>query len=325
MTLLPYIARRLAWTVVATFLVLSLTFGALVASPDPGAAEYVARQAQQGGDVGEARETYRQIRGQDRPLWVRYRNYMVGMATLDWGWSETRSQPVTEAIARAWPYSAMYAVPAVLVSTILGIAAGLYAATHRNSPGDYAASSIAFFGVSVPDFWFAVVLVLVFGVGLGWIPVYYRADVPAFSLANARQLVAPALVVALSSLAGEMRYSRATALEYVSASFVKAAKARGASSWRRVTRHVLRPALVPLSTILVADLLNVAFVSSYVVEVVFGIPGLGLLSYRAAMQQDVPLVLATVLVPTLIAVLGNLLQDVAYTMLDPRIEYGDSR
>ena len=325
MTRLPYLARRLAWTVAATFVVLSLTFGVLVASPDPGASAYVAQQAQQGGDVGEARETYRKARGRDAPLWERYRNYMVGMATLDWGWSETRSQPVTQAIAQAWPYSAMYAVPALLVSTLLGVAAGLYAATHRNSPEDYAASAFAFFGVSVPDFWFAVVLILVFGVWLGWIPVYYRPEAPPFSLENARQLAAPALVVALSSIAGEMRYARATALEYVNAAFVKTAKAKGASSWRRVTRHVLRPALVPLSTILVTDLLSVAFVSSYVVEVVFGIPGLGLLSYKAMVQQDVPLVLATVLVPTFVAIVGNLLQDVAYAMLDPRIEYGESR
>ena len=325
MTRLAYVARRLVWAVVATFVVLSLTFGVLAASPDPGASAFVSQQVQQGGDFGEAQETYERIRGRDEPLWVRYRDYMVGMATLDWGWSTTRSQPVTEAIAAAWPYSAMYAVPALLLSTLVGVAAGLYAATHRNSAGDYAASSFAFFGVSLPDFWFAVVLILVFGSWLGWIPIYYRPEVPPLSLANARQLAAPALVVALSSIAGEMRYSRATALEYVGAEFVKTAKAKGASSWRRVTRHVLRPALVPLSTILVTDLLNVVFVSAYVVEVVFGIPGLGLLSYKAMVQQDVPLVLATVLVPTFVAIVGNLLQDVAYAMLDPRIDYGETR
>jgi peptide/nickel transport system permease protein len=318
-----YIARRLAWTVVATFLILSLTFGLLAASPDPQAATYVAEQVRSGGDFQDARAAYERARGLDEPLWVRYKSYMVGIVTLDWGWSESRSQPVTEAIAQALPYSVMYAAPAVVVSTVLGVAIGLYSATHRNTAEDYAASAFAFFGISVPDFWFGILLILVFGVWLDWIPVYYHSDVPWLSLANARQLVAPVLVVTLSSIASEMRFSRATALEYVNAVFVKTAKAKGAGERRRVTRHVLRPALVPLSTILVGDILNVLLVSSYLVEVVFGIPGLGLLSYRAILQQDVPLALATVLVPTFVALVGNLLQDVAYTVLDPRIDYGD--
>ena len=317
-----YVVRRLAWTLVATWLVLTLTFGLMAASPDPQASAYVAQQVQEGADFEQAQASYERARGLDRPLWVQYRNYMIGMVTLDWGWSETRSQPVIEAIAAAWPYSVMYGAPALLISTVLGVAIGLYSATHRNTLEDYAASSVAFFGISIPDFWFAIVLILVFGVTLGWIPIYYHSDVPWFSLENARQLIAPTLVVTLSSIAGEMRYSRATALEYVDREFVKTAKAKGASSWRRVTRHVLRPALVPLSTILVSDLLNIVLVSSYLVEVVFGIPGLGLLSYRAILQQDVALVLATVLIPTFIALLGNLAQDVAYTVLDPRIDYG---
>ncbi|MFB6130661.1 MAG: ABC transporter permease [Salinigranum sp.] len=320
-----YIARRLVWTVVASWLILSLTFGLLVVSPDPGASAYVARQVQRGADFGQAQAAYRTAHGRDRPLLERYRDYVVGVLTLHWGWSDSRSEPVTTAIAHAWPYSVMYAAPALLVSTVLGVAIGLYSATHRNTPGDYAASAFAFFGLSIPDFWFAILLVLVFGAGLGWIPIYYHSDVPPLSLANARQLVAPILVVALSSIAGQMRYTRATALEYVSAAFVRTAKAKGASPWRRTTRHVLRPALVPLSTILVTDLLNVVLVSSYLVEVVFGIPGLGLLSYKAMVQQDVPLVMATVLLPTFVAILGNLLQDVAYAALDPRIDYGESR
>lgn len=318
-----YVARRLAWTLVATFLVLSATFGLMAASPDPQAATYLAQQVQSGGDFGDAEESYERARGLDRPLWEQYERYMVGVVTLDWGWSETRSQPVTAAVAQAVPYSLMYAVPAVLVSTVLGVAIGLYSAVHRNSLGDYAASSVAFFGISVPDFWFGILLILVFGVRLEWIPVYYHSDVPWVSLENARQLVAPTLVVALSALASEMRFARATALEYVNAEFVKTAKAKGASGWRRVTRHVFRPALVPLSTILVGDVLNIVLVSSYLVEVVFGIPGLGQLSYRAMLQQDVALVLATVLVPTFVAIVGNLCQDVAYTMLDPRIDYGE--
>ena len=119
-----YVLARLAWTLVATWLVLTLTFGLLVAAPDPGASAYVAGQVQEGADYEEARESYERARGRDAPVLERYRNYLVGVATLDWGWSESRSQPVIEAIATAWPYSVMYAAPALLVSTVLGVAIG---------------------------------------------------------------------------------------------------------------------------------------------------------------------------------------------------------
>lgn len=318
-----YLARRLGWTLMATFIILSLTFGLMAASPDPQASQFVYQQAQQGVSYEEAQEMYKKSQGLDKPLWEQYTGYMVGVFTLDWGWSNTRGQPVFDAIADAWPYSVMYGTPALIISTLLGVAIGLYSATHQYTRADYSATFFAFFGLSIPDFWFGIILILVFGVHLDWIPIYFQSDIPTFSLENVRQLIAPIIVVTLSSIASEMRYSRAAALEYVNAEFVKTAKAKGASSWRIVTRHIFRPALVPLSTILVVDILNIVLVSSYLVEVVFGIPGLGLLSYKAIVQQDAPLVLATVLIPTFIAIIGNLVQDIAYTVLDPRIEYGD--
>jgi peptide/nickel transport system permease protein len=139
----------------------------------------------------------------------------------------------------------------------------------------------------------------------------------------AEQLVLPVVVLVTSTIAGIMRYSRAEALEYVEAAFVKTARAKGAGELRVLSRHVLRPAAVPLVTILLGDILTIFLASSYLVEVVFGIPGLGQLSWEAILAQDTALVLGTTLVFTFIAVVGNLLQDVAYTVLDPRIDYGD--
>ena len=120
-----------------------------------------------------------------------------------------------------------------------------------------------------------------------------------------------------------MRYARAEALEYVEAEFVKTAKAKGVDERTIVLKHVFRPAAVPLATILVGDLLGIIFVGSYLIEVVFGIPGLGLLSFKAITNQDTALVFGTVFVPTFLAIIGNLAQDIAYVVLDPRIDYGD--
>ncbi|WP_135825177.1 ABC transporter permease [Halorussus ruber] len=318
-----YVARRLAWAFVATFIILTITFLLLEVTPDAQAAQLQFQAAQGGGSAEAAREAYETRRGLDAPLWERYSNYMINVFTLEWGWSDTRSQPVVEAILDAYPYSLMYGIPAVLISTVVGIAIGLYSATHQYTLADYAGTFVAFFGISIPNFWFGIILLLVFAVELGWVPVLFDPNVPVFSVANAKQLVLPVFVLTTAAIASEMRYARAEALEYVNAEFVKTAKAKGADGRRILTRHILRPALVPLSTILVGDLLGLILTTSYLVEVVFGIPGLGRLSLDAILNQDTALVLGTTFIPVLIAVIGNLLQDLAYTILDPRIDYGD--
>jgi peptide/nickel transport system permease protein len=232
-----------------------------------------------------------------------------------------------DAIAEAYPYSLMYFLPATVVSLILGYGIGLYSATHQYTASDYLGTFVAFFGISIPNFWFGIMLILVFGVELGWLPTFFQTGVVrrfgAFSIENARQLILPVIVLSTAAMAANMRYARAEALEYVHAEFVRTARAKGASDWRVLLRHIFRPALVPLTTILVGDVLAVLFAGAYITEVVFQIPGLGQLSYRAIVQQDTPLVLATTLIPVFLAIVGALLQDVAYTLLDPRIDYGD--
>ncbi|WP_158059453.1 ABC transporter permease [Halorussus halophilus] len=318
-----YVARRLAWAVLATFVILTITFVLLEVTPDAQAATIQFEAAQGGGDAESAREAYERRRGLDAPLWERYSTFMLNVFTLDWGWSDTRSQPVVDAILAAYPYSLMYGIPAVVISTVVGIAIGLYSATHQYTKADYAGTFVAFFGISIPNFWFGIILLLVFAVELGWVPVLFDANAPVFSARNVKQLILPVFVLTTAAIASEMRYARAEALEYVNAEFVKTAKAKGATDNRVLTRHILRPALVPLSTILVGDLLGLILTTSYLVEIVFGIPGLGRLSLDAIFNQDTALVLGTTFIPVFIAVIGNLLQDIAYTVLDPRIDYGD--
>ncbi|WP_129115166.1 ABC transporter permease [Halegenticoccus tardaugens] len=317
-----YVAQRVAWALVATFVMLSLTFGLLAVTPDAQQSQFAFQQAQEGASGDEARETYERVSGTDGPLFERYADYMVGMATGDWGWSHTRSQPALQAVADAYPYSLMYGIPATVLSVVAGIGIGLYSATHQYTKADYAGTFLAFFGVSVPNFWFGIMLILLFAVHLGWLPSYYDTSHGVWTLANAKQLVLPVIVLSTSAIASQMRYARAESLEYVHADFVKTARAKGASEWR-VIRHIFRAASVPISTILVADILGLLFVASYLTEVVFQIPGLGLLSYRAITQNDTALVLATTLIPVFVAILGNLVQDIVYTVLDPRIDYGD--
>ncbi|QDX41518.1 ABC transporter permease [Salarchaeum sp. JOR-1] len=318
-----YVTRRVLWAVVATVIILTITFGLMYLTPNPQTAQIKWRAAQQGANVSQAVDAYNAYRGNVGGIWQQYIEFMGNMVTLDWGWSDTRSQPVIQAIAQAYPYSLAYGAPSIIISTVLGIAIGLYSATHRYSLTDYFGTFFGFFGLSIPNFWFGIILLLVFSVQLGWTPVVFNADAPFLSLEMAHQLILPVITLTTSTIAGEMRYSRAEAMEYVHAEFVKTARAKGVDEMRVLTRHILRPALVPLMTILVADMLGVILTSSYLVEIVFGIPGLGRLSYDAITQQDTALVLGTTMIPVFIAIVGNLLQDIAYTIVDPRIDFGD--
>jgi peptide/nickel transport system permease protein len=332
-----YVARRLGWTAFATFVILSFYFALIQLAPGGGQASFQFSVATSGGSAEQAAETYKQIRGLTGPLHERYFDYMVNMATGDWGWSQTRNQEVITAIKVAYPYSLQYALPATAFSLLFGTAVGLYSATHRYTMTDYAGTFISFFGISIPNFWFGIMLILIlavqapevtlFGVKLLPLPVYYQTE-PVLthgwvSWENARQLIMPVIVLSTAQIAGQMRYSRATAMEYVNAEFVKTARAKGASDWRVLLRHIFRPALIPLMTIFIAEILGLFFAGAYLVEVIFQIPGLAKLSYDALIAQDTPLFMGTSLIPILLLLLGNLLQDISYTVLDPRIDYGD--
>jgi len=330
-----YVVRRVAWALVATWIAVSLTFGLLVASPTPGADAAAAQAAAQGLDPEQARDRYLSQRGLDRPITEQYVEYMTDVLTLEWGYSVSQEETVIEALSEGWVNSAQYFIPAVLISVLLGWSIGLYSALNQYTLTDYLGSLVAYFGISIPNFWFAIVLILIVGVwfrdasllGVSLAPLslrtFYDASYPVFSVANAKQLILPVVVLSTASLAGQMRYSRAQALEYARAPFVKTARAKGASSWRVLTRHVLRVALVPLSTILIVDVLAVLFAGSFIIEAIFQIPGLGRLALEAILVKDTPLVLAVTLIPVFIAIVGNLLQDLAYVVLDPRIDYGD--
>jgi len=330
-----YVARRVAWAVLATFIAVSLTFTLLVAAPNPGAEQAAAQCAAQGQDPDVCRQNYLEKRGLDRPIHEQYIDYMTGIFTLNWGYSFSQEQPVIDAIGDAWVESAQYFIPATIISAVVGYAIGLYSALNQYTVTDYFGSFVAYFGISIPNFWFAIVLILLVGVwfrdavilGISLKPLslrtFYDSSYPTFSVRNAKQLILPVIVLSTASVAGQMRYSRAQALEYANSEFVKAARAKGASMWRVLIWHIFRVALVPLSTILIVDVLAVLFAGSFIIEAIFQIPGLGRLTLNAINQKDTQLVIVTTLIPVFLAIIGNLLQDLAYVWLDPRIDYGD--
>jgi len=318
-----YIARRVAWAFVVTFIIISVTWGLLAASPNPQVSNAVRAAAVAGDDPAEVRELREKQLGLDEPLTKRYVDYMVSVYTLNWGWSQTRSQPVTEAVTEGLYYTVQYSVPWTILVILISPLIGIYSAANQYSWKDHAATGFAFFGYAIPNFFFGIILLLIFGLQLGWIPITYNTDVGVFSLANARQLAVPIFVLVTGSIGGTMRVARNESAEFINADFVKTALAKGVSPFRIYARHIMRPTMVPLSTTVVGQLLALFTGASLLVEVVFSIPGLGRLLFRSVLAQDTSVVLGTSLFFVFIATIGNLIQDLVYTVLDPRISFSD--
>ena len=350
-----YIIRRLLWTGFASVVILTIAFVLLDQMPNQQLQQAEFQAAMNGVDVETAVQAERERLGLDRPFHERYIDFMTNIVQGDWGWSYEYDQTVVEVIRERAPYSLLYGVPAILLSSVIGTVIGLYSAVNQYTKKDYAATFVAFFGVSIPNFWFGIVLLVVFGSWLGWIPIGWNDALPkaadgswtlletagdshpAFirqefegeryvgilSPANLKQLILPTFVLMTGAIANVMRYARAEALEYVDAEFVKTAKSKGVSSRRIVAKHIFRPASIPLMTILVGRILGLVLFGSYLIEVVFGIPGIGEASYEAIISQDTDLVAITILIPTFLAIFGNLIEDIMYAILDPRIDFGD--
>lgn len=350
-----YIFRRLVWTVVATFVILTATFLLMELVPNQQIMAAEAQAVVEGQSTEQAVQAQREALGLDDPFHVRYVDFMTNIFTGEWGWSTEQNRPVKEIVFDAVPYSMMYAVPAIILSSVLGTVIGLYTAVNKNTMKDYSATFGAFFGISIPDWWFGIILLVIFGSWLGWVDIGWNhqlaqtadghlvwydtagSDHPAFrqkdfsgqrpigilSPGNLKQLILPTFVLMTGAIANVMRFARAEALEYVDSDFVKTAKAKGVSSRKIVAKHILRPASVPLITIFVGRILGIVFAGSYLIEVVFGIPGIGLASYNAIISQDTDVVLITILIPTFLVVFGNLIEDLLYAVIDPRISYGD--
>jgi peptide/nickel transport system permease protein len=318
-----YVVRRVAWAVIVTFIIVTITWGLMSAAPNPEVQRAVSQAAMDGEDPAEAKDLAQKRLDLDRPLHVRFMDYVVGVYTLEWGWSNTRNEPVTDALLTALYYTVQYSVPWTILTVVIGPIIGVYSAANQYSWKDHAATGFAFFGFAIPNFFFGIILLLIFGVQLEWIPIVYNTDVPVFSIDNAIQLTMPIIVLVTGSIGAIMRVSRNESAEYANADFVKTAKAKGVSTYRIYARHVIRPTMVPLSTTMVYYLLALFTGSSLLVEVVFGIPGLGRTLYDAVVAQDTSLVLGSTLLFTFIATIGNLIQDVVYTVLDPRISFED--
>lgn len=259
----------------------------------------------------DARAALARELGLDKPLPVQFLDYLGRFVRGDLGASFRAGVPVTSVIGERIPATLELAGFAMALTVLLAVPLGVLAASRQGTWVDAAVRSLAFAGQSLPNFWVAIVLVLVFSVSLGWFPAGGRSE-PA-------SIILPGITMSLYTMAGVVRVLRSSMLEVWRADFVTTAIAKGAPRQRVIVRHILRNALIPTVTYGGVVMVLHFLAGSIVVETVFAWPGVGRLLYEAILARDFPIVQAIALLYTALYVTANLLIDLLYRWLDPRI------
>ncbi|MFH5800374.1 ABC transporter permease [Haladaptatus sp. CMAA 1911] len=314
-----YIAKRALWTVFAAYLLLSSIFLVYAYAPDPNQKTAGLLTGMNGGSVEMAEHAYGAARNYDEPILDRYVKWIVAYTTFDWGES-INGTPVTDLLADTLPLTLVYLLPAIVLSTVLGTFIGLYSAVHQHGYVDRLVTAVTYPGLGMPGFWLASWSSLIVLERVSIQASYFDMRYGLWTPQNLPFMLLPIFVVTVTLLTVQIRYARSTSLEYVPAEFVKTLRANGATAWD-VARHVLRNAALPLVSLFFTETLTMLFITILVVEMVFGIPGFGSLAFKAIKSRDAGLILATTMIPILIGLAGNFVQDVAYVLVDPRIDY----
>ena len=302
-----FLARRLVLTIPVLLGVATLVFSLIHLIPGDPAQAMLGEAAPQ-SDVEELR---RQL-GLDRPLAQQYAAFLGGLVKGDLGTSLRTGLPVTEQIVERMPATFELAAAAMLVAMLFSMPLGIAAAVRRGTVVDHAAMTVSLAGVSVPNFWLGPLLAIVFAIELGWLPVSGRG--------TWGHLVLPAVSLGAALAAILARMTRATMLEELREPYVQAARARGVSKPRAVLRHAFRNSLIPVVT-LVGLQFGAVLTGAVITETIFAWPGIGRLLIQSIGFRDYPLVQGCILLIAVTYVAVNLVTDMLYGVLDPRIRY----
>jgi peptide/nickel transport system permease protein len=313
--MLDYLVRRLASIAPTLVFVSMLIFGLQQLLPgDP--AQILAGEEQDPALIAHLRAKLHL----DEPLPVRYAYWIGGVLRGDLGESIRTQQPVLELIAQKLPVTVELALLAMLVALVIGVPAGVVAAVRRDTPWDYGATVFALSGLSMPNFWLGILMILLFSVQLGWLPASGYTS-PVEDLAgNLAAMLMPAIVLGTGIAAVLMRHTRSAMLQVLSADYVRTARAKGLSERVVVLHHALRNALTPVITLGALEL-GTLLSGAVLTEQVFTIPGFGKLIVDAVFNRDYAVIQGVVLVTASAYVLLNLLADLAYFVVNPRMRH----
>jgi peptide/nickel transport system permease protein len=272
-------------------------------------------------DVARLKHLY----GLDQPLYVRYFKWLSRAIVGDFGYSMTYKEPVLQLVLARVSNSLWLTVPAFFLALLVAIPVGVYSALHQYSSVDYFATFFAFFGVSIPAFWFGIMMIYFFAVILKWLPPggFTTPGVSPglpFYLDRIRYMILPTVVLSLLQMAALTRYTRSSMLEVIRQDYVRTARSKGLPERVVINKHALRNALIPIVTILALSI-PALFAGAPLTETVFAWPGIGRLLVEAVLGADFAVAQAIIVFLALLVIVFNLLADIAYALLDPRIRY----
>jgi peptide/nickel transport system permease protein len=316
--MLAYTLRRIA-QLVPVLLVLSVAvFGFVEALPGSIIDTMIGTE---GGDDAETRQILAKEYGLDRPIYVRYAKWVSRAVQLDFGKSLVTRRPISLELLSRIPATVYLAVVGISLSMLIAIPLGTIAAVRRNTRIDYAAQVTSLIGISIPEFWFAILCVLFFSLYLGWLPSSGYANPFDDPWESLKFLILPAAAIGFRQAAFTTRLTRSSMLDEMNKEYVDTARSLGLSERKVIFKYTLRNAMIPTITISGLQLANLLG-GTVVLESIFAWPGIGRAIFEAILQRDYPLVQAGVLVLGCIVVVMNLLVDLTYRLLNPRVKLG---
>lgn len=277
----------------------------------------------------DSRKKLRELYHLDEPVIMQYLLWLKDVAVLDFGNSFSQdARPVLDKISERIPITLLLNVLSLAIVLIVALPVGVMSATHQYSWFDKVASVFVFFGFAMPTFWLALLLMIFFGIWLDWFPISGISSINHAQMSPwgqfmdyVRHLTMPVLVAGLTSLAGMSRFTRQNMLEVIRQDYVVTARAKGLAESVVIYKHCLKNALLPIITIMALSIPGLIG-GSVIFETIYSIPGMGQLFYHAVMARDYPVIMGILVIGAFLTLLANLLADIAYAMVDPRISYG---
>src|SRR5258705_2554492 len=266
-------------------------------------------------------EAFRQRLGLDQPVPVQYVRWLTAVLSGDFGISFTTGRPVSQMVLERLPATLELMSVSFVFAAVIALPLGAYSAVKQYSLFDFAATTTSFLGIAMPVFWFALILQLFFSVQLGWLPTSGRDTIGDGSLVDqVKHLVLPAFVLSIRHIAGWSRYMRSSLLDVIRADFIRTARAKGLAERMVLVRHPVKKELIPVVSIMALDLAGL-FSGAVIAETIFAWPGIGRLFVQAMFSRDYPLLMGILMMSSFLVVFFNLIADVVYGWLDPRISY----
>lgn len=309
--MLQFVAKRFGQSIVLILIVTIITFFLMNLAPG-GPASMMRMDAS-----AEEREAISEKLGLNDPITVRYGKWLINAIQGDFGSSMSSGQPVMDRIIERFPYTLQLALWTVILSVVIGVIFGIMSARNRNNWKDYTINFGSALGLSVPSFWMAIMLILLFSVQLQWLPSSGTGGEEFID--RVKSMIMPVIILSTSTLPTIVRFTRSSMLEVVSQNYVRTARAKGVKERTVIYSHALRNALIPVISI-IGVLIPRLLSGTVIVESVFGWPGMGRLIVEAAQSRDYNLVMGVTVIATILVVFSNFIVDIVYSKVDPRVK-----